>query len=76
MNDGVKSPYLPSPFIHLRCPKCGLTKDTPRIGDEDPPRAHTALILCPDCNAGDFDTPTYLDIEGSEVPWYEGLTDE
>lgn len=66
----------PPPFIHLRCPKCGMTKDTPRIGDEDPPRAHTALIVCPDCCGGGFGSTTYLDAEGNEVPWCEGIADE
>lgn len=55
--------------MNVRCPKCGLAKDTPRIGDEDPPRARTVLIQCPDCVGGDFDTPQYLDAHGNDVPW-------
>jgi hypothetical protein len=53
--------------IKLICKKCGQAKMVSRDGD--PPGAAEVLIMCPDCNPGDFDAPTYFDADGREVTW-------
>jgi hypothetical protein len=54
--------------ILLRCPKCHKAETVPR--DEfDPPRAARVEIQCPECNAGDFDSPHYFAADGSELDW-------
>lgn len=52
--------------IQLRCPKCSKTM----MGDrrpEDPKQAMECVIICPDCDDGDFHTPTYLTASGRDV---------
>jgi len=55
-------------WVKLECPKCGASKLTER-NDFDPPRTVKVRLQCPDCNAGDFDTPAFLDAEGRELSW-------
>lgn len=53
-------------WIKMECPKCGKSKLTDR--DEfDPPQAVKVHIQCPDCNAGDFDSPHHFDVAGREI---------
>jgi len=54
--------------VMLRCPKCGRKQQTTAELD-DPPAAETIIIQCPKCNAGDFDSPKYVDADGKEILW-------
>ena len=57
-------------LILLECPKCEQQMLAERQ-PEDPRRAVKVHIQCPECNAGDFDTPHYFDAKGKEVMWHE-----
>ena len=59
--------------IRLACPKCRKSKRCDRQPD-DPHEAAEVRIQCPECNAGDFDSPKYFDARGKEVPWREPST--
>lgn len=54
-------------MIKLTCKKCEKHKLTER--ERDPPSAVEVRIMCPDCNAGDFDAPIYFGVDGTEVGW-------
>ena len=54
--------------IQLRCPKCSKTM----MGDRrygDPLQAMEVVIICPDCDDGDFHSPVYLAASGREIDW-------
>ena len=53
-------------WMELRCPKCGKQKSTERL-PEDYPEAVRLEVMCPDCNAGDFDEPVYYDAHGNHI---------
>lgn len=53
-------------WLALECPKCHRKQAVERE-DYDPPRAVKVHIQCPECNAGDFDSPRYFDSEGKSV---------
>lgn len=55
-------------WVRLTCPKCRKVRLVDR-DETDPPDAATVVVMCPPCNPGDFDTPTYFDRLGREVFW-------
>ena len=56
-----------SQTITLVCGACKRRVDTPRC-DTDPPEAvELHGIVCPDCDNGGFDLPSYFDSQGNEV---------
>lgn len=53
--------------ITLVCGSCSKRVETPRC-DTDPPQAvELHGIVCPDCDNGGFDLPSYFDAQGREV---------
>lgn len=66
MTQTKKEQTLSDKIIHLKCPGCGLEKDSPLL-EEDPPGAFIAEIMCPDCFAGGFGSTTYYDKNGNEI---------
>lgn len=58
---------LVSETIAIICAECGRKVNTPRC-DTDPPTAvELRGIVCPDCDNGGFDLPSYFDRDGHEV---------
>lgn len=53
-------------YITLRCPKCKKSMQTP-ADESDPEGTAVVEIMCPECNAGDFDSPSYLDASGKYI---------
>ena len=53
--------------VRLECPKCGFWKRSPLDDDFDPPGTVLVKLTCPDCNQGDFASPTYFDAQGKEL---------
>lgn len=56
--------------IVLHCPDCEGREVTSR-SPGDPDRATVMVIICPECDDGDFHSPIYLDDEGNEVMFDE-----
>lgn len=56
--------------IVLHCPACESREVTTRSKD-DPERATVMVIICPDCDDGDFYAPVYFDDEGKELKFDE-----
>lgn len=52
--------------IQLRCPKCSKTMMADRQAD-DPAQAMEIVIICPNCDDGDFHSPVYLAASGRDV---------
>lgn len=55
-------------WVRLECSKCGKHRLAERH-ETDPVGTATVKIQCPDCNAGDFDMPSYFDAIGRELPF-------
>ena len=56
--------------IRIECPKCEKSQEC--VADEtDPEGTAKVVVMCPECNAGDFDTPTYFDASGKELFWQD-----
>jgi hypothetical protein len=62
-----------SKLVTLECPKCKRTMPGCAKEDTDPPSAARVVIICNNCDDGDFHEPAFFDAEGREVPWHEGL---
>lgn len=58
-------------YIQLRCPKCNATAMAKRFKG-DPDRAMEKVIICLECDDGDFHSPTYLSASGREIDWETG----
>ena len=53
-------------WVMLECIKCSKRRWVER--DEfDPPGTAKVRVQCPDCNPGDFDSPSYFDAAGREL---------
>lgn len=52
--------------ISFRCPKCNRRGEFDRL-PEDPPGAMEAVLICPDCDDGDFHEPRYFSASGRSV---------
>lgn len=54
-------------YIRLICQTCGREVDTPRCETDPPSAVMLTGIVCPDCDNGGFDMPTYFDAAGREI---------
>lgn len=52
--------------IRLRCSVCGSEETTNRM-QSDPEKAALMVLICPDCDDGDFHSASYFDADGKEV---------
>lgn len=52
--------------IQIRCPKCSKTATIDRQ-PHDPVQAMEVVIICYDCDDGDFHSPVYLAASGRDV---------
>ena len=53
--------------ITLVCPSCRKRERSDRVRLLDPPNAATLMLICFDCDDGDFHAPVYLDKDGEEI---------
>jgi hypothetical protein len=56
--------------IRLRCSVCGFEETTNRMRS-DPEKAALMVLICPDCDDGDFHSASYWDADGNEVMFDE-----
>lgn len=56
-----------SDAITLVCPSCSKRVDTPRCATDPPKAVELHGIVCPDCDNGGFDLPSYFDAQGVEI---------
>lgn len=52
--------------IQVRCPECSKAMQADRLPG-DPAQAMEVVIICPDCDDGDFHEPIYLAASGRDV---------
>jgi len=68
---GIKPGDLkPGQWITLRCPGCKMEKRAKK-DITDPPGTVIVVVQCSECNGGDFDSPTYIDDDGNDLPFVE-----
>lgn len=54
--------------VVLRCPNCSRESVAERDA-LDPEEAAVVEIICPGCDRGDFNVPTFWAADGSEILW-------
>lgn len=53
--------------IKIICPTCSRSENTSRCETDPPNAVELRGIVCPDCDTGGFDMPSFYDASGAEV---------